>query len=43
MRMPRYFAERGTWDPTLETFIDADGEPSQFSVRSITTLFYYSN
>ncbi|PAV15548.1 voltage-gated potassium channel [Pyrrhoderma noxium] len=26
-----YFAERGTWDPTLETFIDADGEPSQFS------------
>ncbi|THH09104.1 hypothetical protein EW145_g2253 [Phellinidium pouzarii] len=26
-----YFAERGTWDPILETFIDADGEPSQFS------------
>ncbi|KAI5118430.1 hypothetical protein M0805_009708 [Coniferiporia weirii] len=26
-----YFTERGTWDPILETFIDADGEPSQFS------------
>ncbi|KAH8113613.1 voltage-gated potassium channel [Phellopilus nigrolimitatus] len=26
-----YFAERGTWDSILETFIDADGEPSQFS------------
>ena len=29
----RYFAERGTWDPILETFIDADGDPTQFSVR----------
>ncbi|KAG6827037.1 hypothetical protein H0H92_013477 [Tricholoma furcatifolium] len=26
-----YFAERGTWDPTLETFLNADGDPSQFS------------
>ncbi|EJD04663.1 voltage-gated potassium channel [Fomitiporia mediterranea MF3/22] len=26
-----YFIERGTWDPILQTFIDADGEPSQFS------------
>ncbi|KAH7925161.1 voltage-gated potassium channel [Leucogyrophana mollusca] len=25
-----YFAERGTWDDTLETFINADGDPSQF-------------
>ncbi|KXN84036.1 Potassium voltage-gated channel subfamily B member 2 [Leucoagaricus sp. SymC.cos] len=26
-----YFAERGTWDETLETFINSDGDPSQFS------------
>ncbi|KAG6855455.1 hypothetical protein H0H87_002621 [Tephrocybe sp. NHM501043] len=26
-----YFAERGTWDPILDTFINADGDPSQFS------------
>ncbi|PFH49492.1 hypothetical protein AMATHDRAFT_63056 [Amanita thiersii Skay4041] len=26
-----YFAERGTWDETLETFINTDGDPSQFS------------
>ena len=32
LRIPRYFAERGTWDPNLETFVDADGEVSQFSV-----------
>ncbi|KAI6030617.1 hypothetical protein F5J12DRAFT_801813 [Pisolithus orientalis] len=25
-----YFAERGTWDDTLETFINPDGDPSQF-------------
>ncbi|KAH7909569.1 hypothetical protein BJ138DRAFT_1154962 [Hygrophoropsis aurantiaca] len=25
-----YFAERGTWDDTLETFVNADGDPSQF-------------
>lgn len=28
-----YFAERGTWDETLETFINSDGDPSQFTVR----------
>ncbi|KDQ50541.1 hypothetical protein JAAARDRAFT_74182 [Jaapia argillacea MUCL 33604] len=26
-----YFAERGSWDETLQTFVDADGDPSQFS------------
>ncbi|KAF5362705.1 hypothetical protein D9758_011700 [Tetrapyrgos nigripes] len=26
-----YFVERGTWDPVLETFINAEGDPSQFS------------
>ncbi|KAG6809572.1 hypothetical protein H0H92_015736 [Tricholoma furcatifolium] len=26
-----YFAERGTWDSTLETFLNADRDPSQFS------------
>ncbi|TFK52680.1 voltage-gated potassium channel [Heliocybe sulcata] len=26
-----YFAERGTWDETLETFVDVYGDPSQFS------------
>ncbi|EGN93868.1 hypothetical protein SERLA73DRAFT_188986 [Serpula lacrymans var. lacrymans S7.3] len=26
-----YFAERGTWDNTLETFINSDGDPSQFA------------
>ncbi|KAF8342408.1 hypothetical protein F5887DRAFT_975123 [Amanita rubescens] len=26
-----YFAERGTWDETLGTFINSDGDPSQFS------------
>ncbi|KIM65843.1 hypothetical protein SCLCIDRAFT_1211848 [Scleroderma citrinum Foug A] len=25
-----YFAERGTWDDTLDTFINSDGDPSQF-------------
>ncbi|KAI6128760.1 hypothetical protein EDD17DRAFT_1739310 [Pisolithus thermaeus] len=25
-----YFAERGTWDDTLEMFINSDGDPSQF-------------
>ncbi len=29
----RYFAERGTWDGVIETFINADGDPSQFAVR----------
>ncbi|KAJ8517447.1 hypothetical protein ONZ45_g5391 [Pleurotus djamor] len=26
-----YFAERGTWDSTLETFINVDGDPTQFA------------
>ncbi|KIK70731.1 hypothetical protein GYMLUDRAFT_147931 [Collybiopsis luxurians FD-317 M1] len=30
-----YFAERGTWDTTLETFINTDGDPTQFAVRTI--------
>lgn len=25
-----YFAERGTWDETLGTFVNSDGDPSQF-------------
>ena len=28
----RYFIERGTWDDTLGTFINSDGDPSQFAV-----------
>lgn len=28
----RYFAERGTWDESLGTFINTDGDPSQFAV-----------
>ncbi|CAK5277657.1 unnamed protein product [Mycena citricolor] len=27
-----YFAERGTWDDILGTFINTDGDPSQFAV-----------
>ncbi|KAI5895554.1 voltage-gated potassium channel [Schizophyllum commune H4-8] len=26
-----YFAERGAWDPILETFVNTDGDPSQFA------------
>ncbi|KAJ7343134.1 hypothetical protein DFH08DRAFT_871830 [Mycena albidolilacea] len=26
-----YFAERGTWDDLLDTFINTDGDPSQFA------------
>ncbi|KAL0577505.1 hypothetical protein V5O48_004491 [Marasmius crinis-equi] len=26
-----YFSERGTWDTTLETFINSDGDPTQFA------------
>lgn len=26
-----YFAERGTWDNTIGTFVNSDGDPSQFS------------
>ena len=28
----RYFIERGTWDDTIGTFINSDGDPSQFAV-----------
>ncbi|KAL0961287.1 hypothetical protein HGRIS_006247 [Hohenbuehelia grisea] len=44
-----YFAERGTWDNTLETFVNVDGDPSQFAsipaaawfvMVSITTVGY---
>ncbi|KZT51867.1 voltage-gated potassium channel [Calocera cornea HHB12733] len=44
-----YFAERGTWDPALEEFIDADGAVSAFSsipasawfvMTTITTVGY---
>lgn len=28
----RYFAERGTWDSTLDIFINSDGDPTQFAV-----------
>ncbi|OSX59638.1 hypothetical protein POSPLADRAFT_1048138 [Postia placenta MAD-698-R-SB12] len=34
-----YFAERGTWDEVLGTFINSDGDPSQFAVP-ITTVGY---
>lgn len=44
-----YFAERGTWDDTLETFINSDGDPTQFAsipsaawfvIVTITTVGY---
>ncbi|KAH6883633.1 hypothetical protein BKA70DRAFT_1575439 [Coprinopsis sp. MPI-PUGE-AT-0042] len=44
-----YFIERGTWDDILETFINSDGDPTQFSsipaaawfvVVTITTVGY---
>jgi len=44
-----YFAERGTWDDILETFINTDGDPSQFAsipaaawfvIVTITTVGY---
>lgn len=44
-----YFAERGTWDSNLETFINSDGDPSQFAsipaaawfvIVTITTVGY---
>ncbi|KAJ8592075.1 voltage-gated potassium channel [Rhizopogon salebrosus TDB-379] len=44
-----YFAERGTWDDTLETFLNSDGDPSQFQsipaaawfvLATITTVGY---
>jgi hypothetical protein len=30
----RYFSERGTWDDNLETFINSDGDATQFQVRT---------
>ncbi|KAF6755559.1 hypothetical protein DFP72DRAFT_1119591 [Ephemerocybe angulata] len=27
----RYFAERGTWDEVMDTFINSDGDPTQFA------------
>ncbi|KAJ7172311.1 hypothetical protein C8R46DRAFT_1161771 [Mycena filopes] len=43
-----YFAERGTWDDILETFVNIDGDPSQFAsipaaacvFTAITTVGY---
>ncbi|KAI0322822.1 hypothetical protein OF83DRAFT_431388 [Amylostereum chailletii] len=44
-----YFIERGSWDETLETFINSDGDPSQFAsipaaawfvIVTITTVGY---
>ena len=36
-----YFAERGTWDEVLGTFINSDGDPTQFSVcHKFFTLVY---
>lgn len=32
----RYFAERGTWDNTLDTFINTDGDPTQFAASQST-------
>lgn len=32
----RYFAERGTWDETLGTFMNSDGDPSQFAVSVLS-------
>ncbi|ORX45268.1 voltage-gated potassium channel [Hesseltinella vesiculosa] len=34
-----YFAERGTWDETLKTFVDPDGNPSAFD--SIPAAFWF--
>ncbi|KAI8576278.1 hypothetical protein K450DRAFT_257518 [Umbelopsis ramanniana AG] len=34
-----YFAERGIWDVTLETFVDASGNPSSFD--SIPAAFWF--
>ncbi|KAG0169756.1 hypothetical protein DFQ28_003081 [Apophysomyces sp. BC1034] len=34
-----YFAERGVWDESLETFVNADGNPSSFD--SIPAAFWF--
>jgi len=36
-----YFAERGTWDELLGTFINTDGDPTQFSVCSLAHHIIY--
>ena len=37
----RYFIERGTWDDTLEVFINSDGDSSQFAVSPFAQAFSY--
>ena len=34
-----YFAERGTWDSALATFVTADGDPSQFNSIPASAFF----
>lgn len=34
-----YFAERGIWDETLQTFVASDGSPSSFD--SIPAAFWF--
>jgi hypothetical protein len=34
-----YFAERGSWDPNLGGFVDADGDPSMFDSIPQTAWF----
>lgn len=36
-----YFAERGIWDETLQTFVDSEGAP-RFGI-AITSLVYINN
>lgn len=36
-----YFAERGIWDETLQTFVDSEGAP-RFDI-TITSLVYINN
>ncbi|EIW74567.1 voltage-gated potassium channel [Coniophora puteana RWD-64-598 SS2] len=34
-----YFTERGTWDDTIETFVNSDGDPTQFSSIPVAAWF----
>ncbi|KAF9783325.1 hypothetical protein BJ322DRAFT_1070178 [Thelephora terrestris] len=34
-----YFIERGTWDPSIEVFLDSNGEPSQFTSIPMAAWF----